>query len=396
MSFVAQTIEALCPNGVPFRELSDIGHTVAGLSGKSKADFSDGNARFISYKNVFSNLAIDQQAQDFVKVGASEIQNKMQIGDVVFTGSSETEAEVGMSAVVTSEPAEPLYLNSFCFALRFVDSSLFLPDFSKHLFRSAKVRSQIQKTGAGVTRINISKQRFLKIRIPIPPLDVQYEIARILDAFTNLEAELEAEREARKKQYEFYRNELLSTNLPAGVEFKTLGLLLGPLPRGKRLTKSDLAPSGSIPVYHGGLSPIGYHDKSNTPQNTVMVINTGASSGSVGWSDTPFWCSDACFALPNSNEIAPRFLYHYASLNEQFFVSKVRKAGIPTLASKSISDLPIPVLPMSMQLEIVRVLDALFDLTTNLSSGLPAELNARRKQYEYYRDKLLTFKELED
>lgn len=126
-----------------------------------------------------------------------------------------------------------------------------------------------------------------------------------------------------------------------------------------------------------------------------MVINTGASSGSVGWSSTAFWCSDACFALPNSNTIAPRFLYHYASLNEQFFTSKVRRAGIPTLAPKAICDLPFPILPMSLQLEIARVLDDLSELTTNLSISLPAELNARRKQYEYYRDKLLTFKELD-
>lgn len=231
--------------------------------------------------------------------------------------------------------------------------------------------------------------------IPTPPKRAQQEIVSILDKFTELEAELEAELDARRKQYEQYRNKLLSTHLPTDVEFKTLRELLGPIKRGKRLTKSDLAEVGSIPVFHGGLNPIGYHDKSNSPGDTVMVINTGASSGSVGWSNTPFWCSDGCFALPHSKEFSSRFIYHYASLNEKFFMDKVRKAGIPTLASESIYTLPIPVLPMARQLEIVGILDAFLELTSSHSIGVPAEIQARRKQYEYYRNKLLTFKELD-
>ena len=125
-----------------------------------------------------------------------------------------------------------------------------------------------------------------------------------------------------------------------------------------------------------------------------MIINTGASSGSVGWSSEPFWCSDGCFALPQSENLSSRFLYFYASLQERYFTSKVRKAGIPTLAADSVLSLPVPVLPLSRQLEIVEVLDALLDLTSNLSFGLPAEIEARRKQYGHYRDKVLTFPEV--
>jgi type I restriction enzyme S subunit len=234
----------------------------------------------------------------------------------------------------------------------------------------------------------------LDLRIPLPPFQIQEVIVSILDKFTELDTELEAELEARRKQYAQYRRRLLSTHLPANVEFKTLKELLGPIARGKRLTKANLAEVGSIPVFHGGLEPIGYHDKSNTPGETVMVINTGASSGSVGWSTTPFWCSDGCFALPHSNEFSSRYVYYYASLNEQFFMDKVRKAGIPTLAAESIYSLPIPVLPMAKQLEIVGILDAFLGLASDDSMGLPAEITARRQQYEYYRNKLLTFKEL--
>ncbi len=210
MSRIDQLIRTHCPNGVDYVVLANVADTVAGLSGKSKVDFSDGNARYVSYKNIFANLAVNQTAPDFVKVSANERQNRLHLGDVLFTGSSETADEVGMSSVVTSEPTEPLYLNSFCFALRFRDSGMMDPSFSKYLFRSKAIRSQIEKAASGVTRINISKERFLKIRIPVPPIEVQLEIAMFLDTLTGLEAELEAELEARRKQYTFYLDRLLS------------------------------------------------------------------------------------------------------------------------------------------------------------------------------------------
>jgi type I restriction enzyme S subunit len=91
--------------------------------------------------------------------------------------------------------------------------------------------------------------------------------------------------------------------------------------------------------------------------------------------------------------LSSRYLFHYASLNQKYFTAKVRKAGIPTLASDSILSLKIPVLPLARQIEIVRILDTLLDLTSSLSIGLPAEIEARRNQYQHYRDKLLTFPE---
>lgn len=140
--------------------------------------------------------------------------------------------------------------------------------------------------------------------IPIPPLPVQEEIVRILDAFSSLEAELEAELEARKKQYEYYRNKLLNFNdnnaMGGGrVKFMQLGDV-GKIWRGKRLTKNQLLADGQFPVYHGGIEPLGYYDQKNREKDTVMVINVGASAGTVGYSAVDFWSSDGCFCVSHS------------------------------------------------------------------------------------------------
>jgi len=119
-----------------------------------------------------------------------------------------------MSSAVTIEPAEPLYLNSFCFGFRPNDPSELDPEFAKHLFRSAEIRRQIIKTANGVTRINISKERFREIDIPVPPLKEQKRIAGLLDRFdalvNDLSSGLPAEIAARRKQYAFYRDRLLT------------------------------------------------------------------------------------------------------------------------------------------------------------------------------------------
>jgi len=206
MSKLEQLIKDLCPNGVESKTLGELGEFYGGLTGKTKEDFKDGNAYFVTYKNIYSNPALSIDIEDKVKINANEKQNTVQYGDVLFTGSSETPEECGMSSVLTARTDKKLYLNSFCFGFRFKQLNLFNPDFCKHLFRSYSLRQQLQKTADGVTRFNVSKKKMAKVTIPVPPLAVQNEIVRILDAFTELTAELTA----RKQQYEYYRNSLLN------------------------------------------------------------------------------------------------------------------------------------------------------------------------------------------
>lgn len=179
-------------------------------------------------------------------------------------------------------------------------------------------------------------------------------------------------------------NELINDLCPNGVEFIRLGEHIKVL-RGKRLTTRDICENGEYPVYHGGIIPIGNYTEKNRNANTTMIINVGASAGTIAYSDVDFWSSDGCFCLEQTELYNNRFLYHLMLTNERLLKSKVRKAGIPTLDNKIIENLLIPVPPLEVQCEIVRILDNF----TLLSAELSAELKARQKQYNFYKDNVI-------
>ena len=203
--------EALdCPR-VP---LGELGKFYGGLKGKTKNDFGSSGARYISYKNVYENISADFTWPDFVQVKEGENQLSLMKGDILLTGSSENMEEAGLSSVVTKEPEEKAYLNSFSICYRLNDPSILNPEFSKYLFRSRLARKQIIRTAQGVTRFNVSKKKLANVSVPIPTLEEQQRIVDILDRFdaltSSLSEGLPAELAARRSQYEYYRDQLLT------------------------------------------------------------------------------------------------------------------------------------------------------------------------------------------
>ena len=192
--------------------LGELGTYFGGLTGKTKEDFVNGNAKFITYMNVFSNPSLDVSATGVVRIREGEKQNKVQKGDILFTGSSETPEEAGMSCVVTEELSGDYYLNSFCFGIRINQPDLFDLNYLKHILRSYSVRKEISKSASGVTRWNITKVRLSKVQIPIPSLSEQHRIVSILDKYEKSIANLKEQLMKRDKQYEYYRNKLLPFN----------------------------------------------------------------------------------------------------------------------------------------------------------------------------------------
>jgi type I restriction enzyme S subunit len=187
----------------------------------------------------------------------------------------------------------------------------------------------------------------------------------------------------------------------AHVEWKTLGSITNVL-RGRRLTRKLLSKKEKYPVFHGGLEPMGFYSMNNRKADTVMIINVGASAGTVGYSDVDFWSSDGSYCIEHNCKIDNKFLYYFLIGEEYFLKSRVRKAGIPTLDAFVIEKLEIPIpcpdnpkKSLKIQKEIVRVLDTFAELTTELTLELTTELTARKKQYSYYREQLLTFEGIE-
>ena len=209
--------ELLKGNGVDLmvRPLGELGVFYGGLTGKSKADFvADGDAcAFVTYKEVYAQSEIKALPEGRVNVASDEKQFVLKYGDVLFTGSSENRDDVGLTAVITAEFSEPVYLNSFSLCFRwcaeFVD-----PGYAKYMFNAPDIRREIQRCANGVTRFNLSKKRMEKVRIPIPPLEIQREIMQVLDRFNalvnDISSGLPAEIAARRAQYKHYRDRLLS------------------------------------------------------------------------------------------------------------------------------------------------------------------------------------------
>ncbi|MEQ6122654.1 restriction endonuclease subunit S [Pseudotenacibaculum sp. MALMAid0570] len=161
--------------------LNELGGTLNGLTGKTKDDFDKGSCKYIQYKQVFGDSKIDPNGFGLVDVGETEKQTEMKYGDILFTTSSETPNEIGMSSVFMSE-IQNVYLNSFCFGFRPKSLENLIPNFSRFLFRSEKVRSSIVKLAQGSTRFNMSKTNFLKIRVRIPSTDEQVKISEFLSS----------------------------------------------------------------------------------------------------------------------------------------------------------------------------------------------------------------------
>ena len=407
MNTIKQLIEKYCPDGVEYKKLGEIGFFYSGLSGKSKDDFKDGNAMFITYMNVYSNPSTKLDVIEKVKIGQGEKQNKIEKGDILFTGSSETPDECGMSSVVTDDITSDYYLNSFCFGFRLNNKDTFEPNFLKHLFRDRKMRAQIARTANGVTRYNVSKRLFARIIIPVPPLPIQREIVRILDSFTSLEAELEAELEARRKQYEYYRDQLLSFKYLSGggkneVEWKTLGDI-GDVCMCKRIMKNQTNAEGCIPFYKIGTFGKKadafiseelydeYKQKYSFPRKGEVLISAAGTIGrAVIYDGEPAYFQDSNIVWIANDEslVLNKYLYYFYSVADW----RLEGGTIKRLYNNNLKAVKIPLPSLSTQRRIVSILDRFESLVNDITTGLPAEIAARRQQYEYYRDQLLSFK----
>ncbi len=261
----------------------------------------------------------------------------------------------------------------------------------------------------------LNKSIIDKFEIPVPPLPVQEEIVRILDTFTELQAGLQAELQKRKLQYNYYRDNLLSFQGRTDVEWKKLGDVAS-IKTGRRFVRTDITESG-VPCFHYGdlytyygltaTQTKGFLDKELAKKlrfaqpNDVVVVCAGENDMDIGvgvaWlGDEPAVVHDACCILHHNQN--PRFISHFLRTHNYHLQMKkyVKNGKISSLPASGLAEALIPLPSLEEQKKIADILDRFDRLTGDLSSGLPAEMEKRRQQYEYYRDKLLTFKRISD
>lgn len=291
------------------------------------------------------------------------------------------------------------------------DETILLDGFLYHYLRPLfkKIENSIQ----GSTVKHLSAKVINKIEIPLPPIEVQTEIVRILDKFTSLEAELEAELDCRKRQYEYYREKLLSFDNVGGqeVEWKKMSEV-GTFIRGNGLQKKDFTEEGVGCIHYGQL----YTHYGTSATETITYCSSElakklrkAAKGDIVIATTSENVEDVCKAVAwlGEEEIAvsgDAFIYKhtqnpkymaYLFQTASFFNYKKKKATgtkVIRLTGDAMGNYLAPIPSLEEQQRIVSILDRFESLTTSLQSGLPAEIAARRQQYEHYRDKLLTFK----
>ena len=263
--------------------------------------------------------------------------------------------------------------------------------FLYYLLLQMQVDIQALCTYQGIPALNAVN--FKKLLIPIPPLSVQERIVEILDKFTTLEAELEAELDCRKRQYEFYRNQLLTFEYEA-VEWKTLGEIAVNFDTMRKPITSGKREEGTIP-YYGASGVVDYVKGFIFDGDYLLVSEDGANliarTTPIAFSISgKSWVNNHAHVLKFNTYEERRFVEYY--LNSIDLTPYISGASQPKLNQKNLNKIKIPIPPLAEQERIVSILDKFDTLTTSISEGLPKEIELRRKQYEYYRERLLSFK----
>lgn len=386
MSKIDELINELCPDGVEYRELKSVCNDfIVPMRDKPKS-FS-GLIPWCRIEDIQGQYIHTSLSGSFVSEETVRSMNLkvFPIGTVICSCS----ASLGAYAINT----QPLITNQTFIGIVCGKSLL-----NKYLFYIMHTMTDrlILVSNAG-TIPYISRKKFEDLTIPIPPLPIQEEIVRILDKFTALEAELEAELDARKKQYEYYRNKLLTPIEIDGkwymngieVEWKTLGDI-SKLEYGKGLKSSDRR-EGDFPVV-GSNGIVGYHDEYYVDAPCIIVGRKG-SAGAITWiTDSCYPIDTTYFVQLKTGSVRLRYLYQFLLMIG--LSPETKSAGVPGLNRNEAYQKKIPIPPLEEQERIVSILDRFDALVNDISIGLPAEIAARRRQYEYYRNKLLSFRNI--
>ena len=404
MSRIDELIAELCPDGVEFREIGELLEKTSNIRWQ---DVKGEEFQYIDLTSVDRNThAIGDTEIIDSEAAPSRAQQIVREGDVIF---GTTRPMLKRYCLIHSKYDGQICSTGYCVLRPRID--LLLPNFLFHLLGTETFYSYVEANQRGASYPAITDAAVKAFHIPRPPVEVQREIVKVLDTFTKLEAELEAELEARRRQYQYYRDALLAFR-DQDVQWAAMADV-GEFFRGRRFTKADYVEDGVGCIHYGeiythyGTSTnivISHVQPEMKPilrfakPGDVVVTDVGETVEDVGKAVAWMGADDVaihdhCYAFRHS--MNPKFV-SYCMQTASFIAEKakyVARTKINTLLMDGFSKIRIPVPPLEEQERIVSILDKFDALANDISIGLPAEIKARRQQYEHYRDRLLIFRE---
>ena len=392
MSKLDELLRELCPDGVEYKKLGEIA-TISRGGNFQKKDFLTEGVPCIHYGQIYTKYGLfTDKTFTFISEECAKKQKMAQPNDIVMAVTSENIEDVCKCLAWLGD--EPVAVSGHSAIIHHNQNAKYLV----YYFHSQMFFSQKRKLAHGTKVIEVTPDTLVNITLPVPPVEIQCEIVRILDNFTNLTAELTAELTveltARKKQYDFYRDRLLERKTTK-VNFCTVENICE-ISRGKVISKDFIKENyGEYPVYSSQTENngvLGWISTFDYDGEYLTWTTDGANAGTVFYRKGRFNITNVCGLLkPKNSEINIRYLYFALKSVAKKYV--VQGMGNPKLMSNVMGKIKIPVPPLDVQNRIADVLDNFERICSDLDIGLPAEIEARQKQYEYYRDKLLTFAE---
>ena len=395
MSRLEELIQELCPNGVEYKKLGDIGQV------KMCKRILKSQTNTIGGIPFYKIGTFGGEANSFISKGLYEEYKEKysypKIGEILISAAG----TIGRTVVYDGEPA--YYQDSNIVWLSHNESDV-LNTFLRYCY---ELKPWSISSGGTIPRLY--NDNILKDKIPVPPLEVQREIVRVLDSFTLLTAELTAELTARKKQYEYYRDKLLFSE-ESNVKSVPLGdiakFVYGYTDKAKDIGSArfvritDITEDGRLDPYNAKYIELTTESSKYLLQKgDLLLARTGATYGKTLYFDADEPAVYASFLIKiilDNSIIKNRYYWHFSksSLYWEQAERYVSKGGQQQFNTNAVSRVKVPIPSLEVQDRIIKILDRFDALCNDISIGLPAEIEARQKQYEFYRDKLLSFKQL--
>lgn len=394
MSKLQELIKELCPEGVEFRKLGEVCEYIRGITYNKSQEAKPNDINTIKVLRA-NNISVSTNTLNFsdIKEVISTVkykkEQKLYKGDILICAGSGSKEHIGKVAYIFNDI--DYTFGGFMAVVRC--SPNITSRFLFHILTSKSFNDYLNKTIDSSTINNLNSRIMGNFEIPLPPLEIQNEIVRILDAFTAHTAELQAELQARKEQYEYYRNKLFTFDEnDEGVKWMKLNEF-AEIGTGSSNTQDELS-DGLYPFFVRS-QIVRSKNEYEFDETAIITSGDGVGVGKI------FHYVEGKYALHQrayrihilDNTVMPKFFFYYMRSEFYNYITKnAFSSSVTSIRKPMLLNFPVPLPPLSEQQRIVSILDKFESLVNDLSEGLPAEIAAVQEQYEYYRNKLLTFK----